>query len=284
VTASFHETQPEESVAAIVREWLADGGEDRRLVVAAGGDGTIREVIDGLVGSPIPLVIVPTGTANVLARALGIPLQSGEALEAVLSPGSAARGTEGSGTGAVDITSVPLDVMRHDSRHFVLTISVGMTARSVAGTSRTDKRRFGFLAYIWRVVEGVAGAGVREFDVTIDGIRRRLRATDVVVTNGILLQEVPAILGSRESYRDGRLEVHAIHGRSLWDYLTFGVQRLLGVRRGMDRYEVITAAREVRIECLAGTAHVQGDGEVLGPPPVSISVEPRAVRVAVPRE
>lgn len=282
VTPTIHETRPNESVPALVREWIADGGEARRLVVAAGGDGTIREVIDGLVGSLVPLVIVPTGTANVLARALGIPLDPDAALAAILRAGAGGPGV--AHVTSTSVASVPLDVMRHDSRHFVLTISVGMTARSVAGTSRTDKRRFGSLAYLWRVVESVSGTAVREFDVTIDGEPRRVRASDIVVTNGIFLEDFPAVLGSRESYRDGRLEVHAIHGRSLWDYLRFGAHRLVGVRRDADRFDVMTATREVRIASPDGTVHVQGDGEVLAPPPVTITVVPRAIQVAVPGE
>jgi diacylglycerol kinase (ATP) len=282
MTPTIHETRPDESIPTIVRNWLSEG--DRQLVVAAGGDGTVREVIDGLVGSPTPLLIVPLGTANVLARALGIPRGPGDALDAVLPPGRATPGSDGSETPGCGITSVPLDVMRHDSRHFVLTISVGMTARSVAGTSRADKRRLGSLAYLWRVVKSVPGATAREFDVAVDGEHRRVRATDVVVTNGIFLEDFPAVLGSRESYRDGRVEVHAIHGRSFWEYLRFAARRLAGVRREADRFDVLSATREVRITSLAGTLHVQGDGEVLAPPPVAITVVPRAVRVAVPRE
>src|SRR5215213_11490302 len=64
--------QTEENIKQLVRNAVKQGFQ---LFISAGGDGTLTSVIDGLVGSDIPLMIIPTGTWNALARALDIPLQ-----------------------------------------------------------------------------------------------------------------------------------------------------------------------------------------------------------------
>ena len=76
------EEDPGRSMAASAVEQQVD------LVVAAGGDGTVRVVADGLANSGIPMGIVPSGTANLLARNLGIPMAEADAIEVVLSGGT----------------------------------------------------------------------------------------------------------------------------------------------------------------------------------------------------
>jgi diacylglycerol kinase (ATP) len=75
-----HETVKGDKPGEIVRARLQEGFD---LVVAAGGDGTVSDVIDGLVGSSVPLGIIPTGTGNLIARELGIPTEVQEAIELI---------------------------------------------------------------------------------------------------------------------------------------------------------------------------------------------------------
>src|SRR5690606_33660152 len=75
--AEIYETTGEEDLKQKVREAVDQGFQ---LFVSAGGDGTLSSVIDGLVGTGLPLVIIPTGTWNALARALDIPLQVEQAI------------------------------------------------------------------------------------------------------------------------------------------------------------------------------------------------------------
>ena len=76
----IHETSKGDKLGQIVRDRMRDGFD---LAVAAGGDGTVSEVIDGLAGNPVPLGILPTGTGNLIARELGVPQDVDEAVRLI---------------------------------------------------------------------------------------------------------------------------------------------------------------------------------------------------------
>ena len=78
---AFLETTVDERGLGLARGAVAAGA---RMVVAAGGDGTVRACAEALAGTGVPLAIVPLGTANLTARALGVPSQDGRAVEAWL--------------------------------------------------------------------------------------------------------------------------------------------------------------------------------------------------------
>jgi len=124
----IYETRKAEKPGEVVRARLRDGFD---LVVAAGGDGTVSDVIDGLVGSPAPLGIIPIGTGNLIARELGIPEDIDEAVSIVASAPHSRK----------------IDAMKIDGRVFALNVSVGISASVIGGTSRKSKNRFGRLAY-----------------------------------------------------------------------------------------------------------------------------------------
>ncbi len=129
-----------------------------RLVVA-GGDGTINEVINGLAGAPIPLVIIPCGTANVLANELGWPRRVEDIAELLL------KGK----TRQVNLGSV-------NGRRFVQMASVGLDAEVVARINPTAKRFFGRLAYVWTALAQLIGRRPQLFDVSVNGTTRRAGA------------------------------------------------------------------------------------------------------------
>ncbi|MCG8509926.1 MAG: NAD(+)/NADH kinase, partial [Rhodospirillales bacterium] len=101
------------------------------LVVAAGGDGTVNEVANGLYGTEMPLAVIPMGTANVLAAEIGLP------------------------TGARDIAHLissgparPIHVGMVNERLFVMMVGVGFDAKVVAGVSSRIKRWIGKAAFV----------------------------------------------------------------------------------------------------------------------------------------
>src|SRR3984885_9360931 len=101
------------------------------LVVAVGGDGTVRGCAEGLAGSGVPLGIVPHGTANLLARSLGIPAHPRAALAAAVDPDGPAR--------LIDLA------VADDEVPFTAMAGMGLDAAVVAGTRL--KHQFGWLAY-----------------------------------------------------------------------------------------------------------------------------------------
>lgn len=77
-----YETKEQDKVGDIVRTRLDEGFD---LVVAAGGDGTVSAVTGGLVGTSVPLGIIPIGTGNILARELGLPIDIDKAVTLIAS-------------------------------------------------------------------------------------------------------------------------------------------------------------------------------------------------------
>jgi diacylglycerol kinase family enzyme len=117
---TVHEPRKGDAFGEIVRARLGEGFD---LVVAAGGDGTVSAVVDGLAGSAVPLGIIPTGTANLVARELNIPLVPREAVELIVR---APR-------------SRTIDAMRIGTRVYVL-VAGGTSAGS--GSSPISARPF----------------------------------------------------------------------------------------------------------------------------------------------
>ncbi|HEY3340701.1 MAG TPA: diacylglycerol kinase family protein, partial [Anaerolineae bacterium] len=102
-------------------------------VVVVGGDGTVTQVINGMVGSDVPLAIVPGGTGNVLAQAVGVTADVRLACDDALKP--------------CDYLPVDLGLL-NDKHYFALRLSLGYEAQVTLDTTRELKTRFGKLAYL----------------------------------------------------------------------------------------------------------------------------------------
>ncbi|HKK49093.1 MAG TPA: diacylglycerol kinase family protein, partial [Alkalispirochaeta sp.] len=168
-TCTFHETKPNEDLCAVVRTYCAGGV---RRVVAVGGDGTIGEIVNGLVGTTVPLGIVPLGTGNLLALGIGIPRRLEDAIDLLVKTSH----------------TIGLDTMQMAGRHFVLNIGTGISSASIRDTRTADKRRFGILAYAWRVIGHLFNFRSYRFELELDGDQHTVRATEVLVSNGAILE------------------------------------------------------------------------------------------------
>ncbi|MEU9032460.1 diacylglycerol kinase family protein [Streptomyces sp. NPDC048383] len=184
-------------------EECAEPGVD--LVVACGGDGTVRACADVLAGTGIPLALVPCGTGNLLARNLDLPLDPRAALEEAL-------------TGEdfpIDVGSVCGDGL--PSTRFTVMTGAGFDAATVRDTSPALKARLGWAAYVLSGARHLADPGMR-LTVRLDGGRvRRRRARMVVVGNVGALQGGLELL-PRARPDSGRLELVLFdpHGAAGW--------------------------------------------------------------------
>jgi diacylglycerol kinase (ATP) len=167
VQADIMPTSCPGDATVIARAAVASG---TRIVVAAGGDGTIAEVANGIAGSDTALAVWPMGTANVLAHEWGLPFWSrpfARMLAAgrtrMLHPGLARFG-DGS------------------ERIFVQMLGAGFDAGVVAAVTPSLKRRLGKLAYVARSVTQAFRDPFPSFELTLDG--RPAHAASVVVTKG----------------------------------------------------------------------------------------------------
>jgi diacylglycerol kinase family enzyme len=147
------------------------------LVIVAGGDGTVRAVADVVHASDVPLAVIPTGTGNLLARNLGLPL--GNAKQSIRTAFS------GSDT-PIDIAFIELE--REDGARqrqaFLVMAGIGLDAQMAANTNPRLKKRIGWLAYTDPIARSVVGNKQFSMHYRLDGSRSRpLRAHTVIVGN-----------------------------------------------------------------------------------------------------
>lgn len=245
----------------IAREAAANG---YTIVIAAGGDGTINEIINGLAGTRTALGALPIGTMNVWIRELGLPLQPRAAAEALLR----AR-------------IRPIDLGRAGDRYFLLMAGIGFDAAVVNEVRSRDKRAFGALAYVLRALDlATRFRGVR-VRLTVDGKLLRRRALLIVLGNSQLYAGVMKIT-ARASIDDGLLDLCFIKGSSLIE----APLRLLSIflqRHTLDSKIEYHRARSIRIEARTRLP-VQVDGDYIGHTPITIEAIPGALYALLPMQ
>ena len=154
-------TQGPGHATELVKAFLARGVE---LVAVCGGDGTISEAARGLLGSDVPLAVLPGGTANVLARELGVPMDPSAAAKLLLS-GRPRR----------------VRLLSANGRPFLLWTGVGIDARIMARVPPLWKRRFGRAGIFVRAIAEYAHYEFPRLEVVVDGAS--FDATFAVVCN-----------------------------------------------------------------------------------------------------
>lgn len=258
-----YETAGDEDVSALARDAASNGFD---LCVAAGGDGTASAVAGGLVGTDVPLGILPVGTGNVLAQELGIPTEMEDALALL--------------TGDHETTA--LDMIRVGDKHYVLNVSIGIGSLSMRDTKREWKQRYGMLAYAATTIRVLLGFQPRRFRVTVDGREREIRASEVMVANSAAVGNPDVRLGTDVHLDDGRLDVCIIRARNLLDYLRVVWDVLLRRQDESRNVRCIPVNETVRIETRRALP-VNADGEIIGDTPVEAALRRSAVQVVVPR-
>lgn len=247
------------------------------LVVAVGGDGTVRGCAEGLAGSAVPLGIVPLGTANLLARTLGIPPHPGAALSLALT-GSHAECPAGGRAGGARGTDRRIDLAAVGDTPFTAMAGMGLDAAIVAATSL--KHHLGWFAYAASSVAHLADAPAA-FTVRLDGGEPFEReAQSIVVGNSGLLPGGFVLLPDAR-VDDGLLDVGILAPRGLLGWPQVAARVLAGDHAG-DRQLERFQARAVEI-----TAHRelprQADGELIAPARMlSVRVRPAALTVRAP--
>lgn len=236
-------------------------------VVGCGGDGTLSEIVQALAGSTVALGIIPTGTANVLAREVGIPLEPTRAAEVLL-------------TGRVR----PIDIGRAGERAFVLMAGIGLDAdviREVQAVPRPPHRLLKApLLFLGAVRRFFSHPGVL-MHVTMDGREERGRMLMAVISNvrgyGGLLQ-----IADEASFEDGRLDVVLFRHVPLPARIANFISLVLHRHKHQPGVTYHHAGR-VHVWTPQPVA-VQADGDLIGTTPLTFVSEPRALRVVLPRE
>ncbi len=251
------------TAGALARK-AVDTGAD--LVLACGGDGTLNETLQGMVGASPPLGILPAGTANVLAVELGLPRGIAKAAERIreLDPVRVAVGRVTCAGAA--------------PRYFLLMAGAGLDARIVYHVSAGLKSRTGKLAY-WAAGFGVAGRLLPHFRVECEG-----RAYECSFA---LASRVRNYGGTFEIARgadlfSGCFEAVLFRGRFPLRYLVYLAAVALK-RAAWAPGVTVLPARRLELSCpSAQSVYVQVDGEFAGRLPATVEIVPSAVNLLVP--
>lgn len=255
-TAPGHATE-------IVRS-LLPGGLD--VVAVCGGDGTVSEAACGLVGSSVPLAILPGGTSNVLARELSIPLDLGEAARLL---------TEG----------VPrtVRVMYANDRAFLLWAGVGLDARIMGHMSLVLKRWLGRTGIFFTVADEFFRYEFPRLEVTVDGERHE--ATFAVVCHARHYAG-PWVIAPEARLDSGEMDVLLFSERKRWPFLSLFRQMQVGrgghIERGLAR---IIRGRTATVRSLeAYPIEVQVDGDCVLETPLNCRVGDETISILVPSD
>lgn len=258
---TIRHTTAEDDVAQLAREAVEEGYE---LICAAGGDGTVSNVVDALVGTDVLLGIIPAGTSNVLAQALGIPREMEEAIEIIANP---AR-------------RVKMDAMQVGESYYVIGVGVGLSAITMEETSRENKQRFGELAYVWTVMKQLTGWQPRHYTVEIDGEQQTLSAADILLANaGVLTGKLK--WGEHIKLDDGQVDLCVIRARNVADYLDLMIDVVRREQRSNRHIQFFVVKEQLKVSAGRELA-VTGDGEIIGHTPFEVRVTPAAVTVLAP--
>jgi len=233
------------------------------LVCAIGGDGTVNETINGLAGAEVPLAIVPTGTVNVLAMELGIPLDPPDAVK-LLEVGTVSW----------------IDLGLAGDRYFGLMAGVGMDAAVVASLNPVLKKAFKEAAF---AVQGLANYLTKEEPL--------IRVTTAERT----VEGYFAVFGNSSNYgggfgitpladmRDGLLDVCVLKDKSFLSTIWYWSAALINAHIKHPKVEYFrTEAAEIVTVEEGKEVLVQTDGEMAGKLPLTCRVVPRSLRVVVP--
>ena len=234
-------------------------------VFTLGGDGTVMEVLGALAHQGPPLGVLGGGTGNVVARTLRIPLNPARAVPMLLNGDEAT-----------------MDLGRlGDGRRFAIGVGVGLDATMISEAPARLKRRFGFMAYVIGGCKAVLRNQKFRLRLTVDGVVFERTASAVIVANfGAVLNNLVAF-GDGIVHDDGLLNACVFSPGNLRDSLRI-LWRMIRKDFRADPCLFYKSGREFRVETMPAMP-AQADGELLAGTPVSVSVDPLAACLLIPK-
>jgi len=270
-------TESPESAGRQAQEAVRDGCD---TVLACGGDGTVHEVLQRLVGGTAALGVIPMGTANALAKDLGLPSSPVKAVKMLL-----------------DATPVRISVGHlfyrsveggERSRYFIVAAGVGADAFFFSRLDSRLKQRFGYVVYLVEALRLWATYTFPMFTASFTEVgratQREVEASQLLAVRITDFGGLVGNLAPGASISNDKLRVIAFKTFSRVRYLRFLVAVLFGRHRFAHTIELVKC---ISVECRnrEGSAEqlfVEADGEMLGTLPVRIEVEPQALTLLIP--
>ena len=235
-----------------------------RTVVAAGGDGTINEVVNGLAGLDVKLGLLPLGTMNVFASELGIPGNRLRRCWEIIRAGHCR----------------PVDLARANRHCFVQLAGVGFDAQAVAGVDWAAKKNFGPLSYIISAAKVVAERKPPLLRIEAEGQPTR-EGSFVLVGNG-RYYGAPLAVFKQAVIDDGLLDVIVVKNLGYLDFIRYIQCIIMGTHLALKDVEYFQS-RKVTVDVLSGQdIPFEADGELIGHAPVTFQISEPPLQVLAP--
>jgi len=237
------------------------------LIVAAGGDGTLAEVVNGLFANParrdLRLGLIPLGTANVLAHDVGLPHTPEGIARTLVSgvPRTVRPGVLRTGDGR--------------TRHFLMMAGAGFDAEVVAAVTPRLKRSLGKGAYVWQTLRLAAATRLGGLTVTADGAAFATRS--VVVCNGRHYGG-PYLLAPSADLAQPWFQVVMLDRAGGWRVLSQGLRLIRGTLAAAPDVRLTTARRIA----ITGSGCLQADGDAAGPLPAELAAAEDDIALMTP--
>ncbi|MDO4543122.1 MAG: diacylglycerol kinase family lipid kinase [Clostridia bacterium] len=240
--------------------------EGHGCIVAVGGDGTVREVACALIGTDIPLGIIPCGTGNDYVKPLRIPCDTALAVDILLSGGRRR-----------------VDVGRANDNLYINVAGFGFDVDVLDSTEIYKKKcRSGKVAYIRSLIHALSGLRLRKTVIkTEDGTERRFNALIVVAGIGTHIGGGMNITPKADP-SDGLLDICVAHDVTKLTVLRF-LPKLLKGRHVDSKYVTYFNATRAEAVC-EPISRIQVDGEVMEGTPVVFEIEKAALTVVVKKD
>lgn len=255
--------RPPPALAEDLDAAIRQAHEDVHAVAIGGGDGTINVALQALLDRRLPLLVIPLGTGNDLARTLGLPLDPLAAIDL------AAKGQRQ----AIDIGTV-------NGRPFLNVASLGLTIDVAQLQTPAMKKLLGPLSY--PVASLRALRRMRSFKVLIRGARseRRLRSVQLSVGNGRFYGG-GLVVDDRAEIDDGIMHLYSLAPRSIWSLMASALHFRAGRHREVEHAETMSSPWfEIETD---RNLPISADGEVISSTPARFEVKRGALEVFVPR-
>jgi diacylglycerol kinase (ATP) len=270
IQADLEETRGPGDATEIARRAMTQG---RQLVIACGGDGTVNEVVNGLAGEQnghrVPMALLPAGTANILAKEIGLPWDI---------PAAAQKLVEGTVREVALGLATPLKEPSK-RRYFLSVAGAGPDGMIVYSIDLDLKARVGILAYWWQGAREVFRYKYPHFRVVTGN--EKLDVSLVVVGRTKHYGGPFQITTEADLYSD-EFELMGLTTKSGLKYLSYLPTLWMGKLRGTDGVHFWKASSIVCEPLDQNPVYAQVDGEPLARLPVEFKIVPRALKLLVP--
>jgi diacylglycerol kinase (ATP) len=260
-------------------------GKGAQVVIAAGGDGTINEIVNGLTGSDTALGVLPTGTTNVWAMQIGIPTLNPLLLNATMSkltgPSLFRKILLDAARVIVEGRTVTVDIGEAAGKYFLLWTGVGMDAAIIQSVEMKSKKRLGSWAYVMPAIDTAREYSGTPVKINIDGETISINTPMVVITN-IQLYSGRLPIGAKACVNDARLDVCIFKGEGFFTFVQQAF-KVLAKQHLHDPQIEYRQFKELVIES-ARPLPVHVDGEAIAETPVTVRTVPSALRVIIPQK